>query len=99
MATLLFFVISIVFIGLGLPDSVFNAAWPSISDSLGLVETDAIYIFASVGLGTVLSSLLASKLVGRFGTAFVSAITTMFMAICIVCLLGIWSDEKQNLGS
>lgn len=84
MATLLFFVISIVFIGLGLPDSVFNAAWPSISDSLGLVETDAIYIFASVGLGTVLSSLLASKLVGRFGTAFVSAITTMFMAIILI---------------
>ena len=21
--------------------------------------------------------------------------TTMFMAICIVCLLGVWSDEKQ----
>lgn len=84
MATLLFLVISIVFIGLGLPDSVFNAAWPAISDNLGLLDTDAVYIFACVALGTVLSSLLASKLVGKFGTALVSAITTVFMAIILI---------------
>ena len=84
MATLLFFVISIVFIGLGLPDSVFNAAWPSISDNLGLLDTDAIYIFTCVALGTVLSSLIASRLVGKFGTALVSAVTTVFMAIILI---------------
>ena len=37
MATLLLIVIYIAFIGLGIPDSLFGAAWPAIYTELGLV--------------------------------------------------------------
>lgn len=80
MATIVFIIISFIFVGLGLPDSVFNAAWPSISNELGVAETDAIYVFVCLAVGTTLASLVASQLVGRFGTATVSSITTLLMA-------------------
>ncbi|MBP3667294.1 MAG: MFS transporter [Clostridia bacterium] len=85
MATLLLIVIYICFIGLGIPDSLFGPAWPVMSGEFGLPISTAGLITPYFCLFTVISSLFSDKLINRFGTGRVTAISTM---LTVVGLLG-----------
>ena len=84
MATLLFIVISLVFVGLGLPDSLFGAAWPDIYSDLNLPISYANYVTTLISVGTVLSSLFASQLVAKLGTGLVTALSTLLTTIMLL---------------
>lgn len=84
MATILFVVISLVFIGLGLPDSLFGSAWPAIYANLNLPISYANFVTTLISVGTVLSSLFASKLVAKLGTGMVSCLSTLLTTIMLV---------------
>ena len=84
MATVLFVAICIIFVGLGLPDSVLNSAWPAIYDELNLPFSYANFITVLVSLGTVISSLFASRLIGKFGVGRVTFVSTLFSALCLL---------------
>ena len=58
MATLLLVVIYISFIGLGIPDSLFGAAWPAIYGEFSLPISMSFRLF-----GALLSGLLVTELV------------------------------------
>ena len=75
MATLLLIVIYIAFIGLGIPDSLFGAAWPAIYTELGLPVSWANFVTMLISGGTILSSLLSARLINRFGTAAITAVS------------------------
>ncbi len=83
MVTILFVAICIIFMGLGLPDSVLNSAWPAIYAELNLPFSYANFITVLVSLGTVLSSLFAAKLIGKFGVGKVTFVSTLFSALCL----------------
>ena len=85
MATLLLIVIYICFIGLGIPDSLFGPAWPVMSGEFGLPVSTAGLITPYFCLFTVISSLFSDKLINRFGTGRVTAVSTM---LTVVGLLG-----------
>ena len=85
MATLLLIVIYICFIGLGVPDSLFGPAWPVMSGEFGLPISTAGLITPYFCLFTVISSLFSDKLINRFGTGKVTAVSTM---LTVVGLLG-----------
>ncbi len=77
-------VIFLSFIGIGLPDSILGVAWPIMYRELSLPISFAGYITITVSLGTVISSLLASRLVKRFGTGLVTAVSTLLTAVAIL---------------
>ncbi len=83
MLATLFVVILITFIGVGLPDSVFGTAWPAIYTELGLPISLAGYISAVVSVGTIISSLLSTKLIKRFGTGLVTAVSTLLTVLAL----------------
>ena len=83
MVTILFVAICIIFMGLGLPDSVLNSAWPAIYAEINLPFSYANFITVLVSLGTVLSSLFAAKLIGKFGVGKVTFVSTLFSALCL----------------
>ncbi|MBE7081296.1 MAG: MFS transporter [Clostridiales bacterium] len=83
MVTILFVAICIIFMGLGLPDSVLNSAWPAIYAELNLPFSYANFITVLVSLGTVLSSLFAAKLIAKFGVGKVTFVSTLFSALCL----------------
>ena len=85
MATLLLIVIYVCFIGLGIPDSLFGPAWPVMSGEFGLPISTAGLITPYFCLFTVISSLFSDKLINRFGTGKVTAVSTM---LTVVGLLG-----------
>ncbi len=83
MATLLLLVIYIAFIGLGIPDSLFGAAWPAIYTELGLPVSWANFVTMLISGCTILSSLMSARLINRFGTAAVTAVSTALTAAAL----------------
>ena len=84
MSTLLLIVIYIAFIGLGLPDSLFGTAWPAIYTDFVLPISYGSFISVTVSCGTVVSSLLSARLIRKFGTNRVTAISTLLTAVALI---------------
>ena len=81
MATLLLIIIYICFVGLGIPDSLFGPAWPVMSAEFGLPVSVAGLMTPYFCIFTVISSLFSDKLINRFGTGKVTAVSTLLTAI------------------
>lgn len=82
---LLLLVIYLAFISLGLPDSLLGSAWPVMFEDLGVPLDYAGIISMIVAAGTVVSSLLSGKLIGKFGVA---AVTTFSVLMTAMALMG-----------
>ena len=85
MFTALLVIIYIAFISLGLPDSLLGSAWPVMHMDLGAPLSFAGVISMIVSCGTVVSSLLSTRLIARFGTA---RVTVVSVAMTAAALLG-----------
>ena len=81
MATLLLIIIYICFVGLGIPDSLFGPAWPVMSGEFGLPVSVAGLMTPYFCVFTVISSLFSDKLINRFGTGKVTAVSTLLTAM------------------
>ena len=68
MFTFLLVATYIIFIGLGLPDSVLGAVWPQIQAEYAVPLSMAGIFSTIVSLGSILSSLYTSKLISKLGT-------------------------------
>lgn len=84
MTTLLVIIIFITYIGLGIPDSLFGTAWPAIYTEFDLPMSYSNFVTGLLYTGTIVSSLLSSRLVNKFGTALVTAFSTALTAIAIL---------------
>lgn len=84
MATLLLIVIYIGFIGLGIPDSLFGAAWPAIYADFQLPVSYNSFVSLTCSVCTLLSSLVSSRVINRFGTAKVTAVSTAITAAALL---------------
>lgn len=85
MTTVLLIIIYIAFIGLGLPDSLFGTAWPAIYAEFSLPFSLGSIITVVMTCGTICSSILSARLIARFGTGKVTAVST---ALTVLALLG-----------
>lgn len=80
----LLIIIYVSFISLGLPDAVLGSAWPVMHVSLGLPLWSAGVIAATTSMGTVISALLSTKVIARFGTGKVTLISVLMTAVALV---------------
>lgn len=84
MAFLLLVVIYIAFIGLGVPDSLIGTAWPAVYREFAVSPSLVSCITLLISGCTVLSSMLSSGLLNKFGTAKVTAFSTAMTAISLL---------------
>lgn len=84
MTTLLLIVIYVSFIGLGLPDSLFGAAWPAIYSDLGLPKDYANFVTIIISIGTALSSFFSARLINKFGTKTVTLLSSAIIALSLL---------------
>lgn len=82
--TALLIVIYIVFVSLGLPDSLFGASWPVTHLDLGVDENFASYYGIITGVCTGGVSFIAGKMLRKFGTAKVTLVSTFLTAAALV---------------
>lgn len=85
MVTLLLIIIYLAFIGLGLPDSLLGSAWPVMKLELNATTEMAGIIPFVVSLCTVASSLLANKLLYKFGTGKVVIGSILSTSLALFC--------------
>lgn len=84
--TALLFVIYIVFVSLGLPDSLFGVSWPVVHTDFSVPESFASLYSIITGVCTGGVSFVSGKMLRRFGTAKVTLFSTL---LTVIALLGI----------
>jgi fucose permease len=83
-STILLIIIYLSFISLGLPDSLLGSAWPSMYGGLNVPLHYAGYISMIIAGGTVISSIFSEKLIRRFGTGIVTALSVLMTAAALL---------------
>lgn len=76
-------IIYIAFISLGLPDSILGSAWPSMRGDMHAHIALAGYIAMAAQTGTIVSSLMSTRLLSRFGTGKVTSISVALTAFAL----------------
>ena len=84
MATLLLIIIYLAFIGLGLPDSLFGTAWPAIYPEFNLPFSTGSIFTVIMTCGTITSSLFSSRVIAKYGTSKVTAVSTAMTAAALL---------------
>ena len=84
MFTALLVIIYVSFISLGLPDSLLGSAWPAIQKSLEAPLPFAGVISMIVSCGTVISSLMSTRVIRRFGTGRVTLVSVAMTAFALL---------------
>jgi fucose permease len=81
---LLLVLIYLSFISLGLPDSLLGSAWPAMYGPLKVPLQYGGVISMIVAGGTVFSSIFSAKIIGRFGTGRVTALSVLITAAALM---------------
>ncbi len=81
---LLLIIIYVIFISLGLPDSLYGAAWPVMHKSLNLPESTAAVFSVIVAASTASMGFYSGKLIRKYGTAKITAYSIVLTIIGIV---------------
>ena len=83
-STALLMMIYLSFISLGLPDSMLGSAWPAMNVSLNAPLWGAGLVQMLISFCTILSSLNSAKLIRRFGTGKLTAISVATTALALL---------------
>ena len=83
-STALLMLIYLSFISLGLPDSMLGSAWPAMSVSLNAPLWGAGLVQMLISFCTIISSLNSAKLIRRFGTGKLTAISVATTALALL---------------
>ena len=81
---ILLLIIYLAFISLGLPDALLGSAWPVMHLELNTTIEFAGVIAMTIFGGTILSSLLTSRIMRRFETGKVVAVSVAMTAVALV---------------
>ena len=85
MASLLLMVIYLVFISLGLPDSLLGSGWPTMQTTFGVPSSYAGYVSMTISFMTIISALLSARMMRRFHTKWIIVVS---IALTVLGLLG-----------
>lgn len=77
-------IIYMAFISLGLPDSLLGAAWPTMRVDLNAPISMAGAVAMVCSAGTIVSSLMSTRMINRFGTGKVTMLSTALTALALV---------------
>jgi len=84
MYLLLLSLIYLAFISLGLPDALLGSAWPTMYPVLKVPVSYAGIISMIIAGGTIVSSLNAGRLISKFGTGIVTAVSVAMTAVALI---------------
>jgi fucose permease len=83
-ATVLLVIIYLAFISLGLPDALLGASWPVMQPEFGVPFGFAGLVSVVISGGTIVSSVVSSRVLRRFGTGKVTAVSVGATALALV---------------
>lgn len=91
MGSLLLVVIYLIFISLGLPDSLLGSGWPTMQAAFAVPSSYAGFVSMSISCMTVISALLSPRMIRRFHTKWVVIVS---IGLTVLGLLGFSVSEQ-----
>ena len=85
MGSLLLAVIYLIFISLGLPDSLLGSGWPKMQVVFGAPSSYAGYVSMTISFMTIISALLSPRMIRRFHTKWIVIVS---IGLTVLGLLG-----------
>ena len=85
MGSLLIAVIFLIFISLGLPDSLLGSAWPTMQVDFAVPSSYAGYVSMTISAMTIISALLAPRLIRLVHTKWIVVVS---ISLTVIGLLG-----------
>ena len=85
MYSLLIAVIYLIFISLGLPDSLLGSGWPTMQVAFGVPSSYAGYVSMSIAFMTVISALISPRMIQKFHTKWIVIVSIL---LTVLGLLG-----------
>ncbi len=85
MYSLLLAVIYLIFISLGLPDSLLGSGWPTMQAAFDVPSSYAGYVSMAISFMTIISALVSPRMIRRFHTKWIVIVSIM---LTILGLLG-----------
>ena len=77
MYSLLLAVIYLIFISLGLPDSLLGSGWPTMQVAFGVPSSYAGYVSMTISFMTIISALISPRMIRRFHTKWIVIVSIM----------------------
>ena len=84
MGSLLIAVIYLIFISLGLPDSLLGSGWPTMQVYFGVPSSYAGYVSMTISFMTIILALMSPKLISRLHTKWI-VICSILLTIFGLC--------------
>jgi len=81
---ILLVIIYLAFISLGLPDSLLGSAWPAMRAELGAPVSTAGWLAMTISVCTIISSLFSNRIITRFKTGKVTAVSVAMTAVALL---------------
>lgn len=85
MGSLLLVVIYLIFISLGLPDSLLGSGWPTMQIDFGVPSSYAGFVSMTISCMTVISALVSPRMIRRFHTKWIVIVS---IGLTVLGLLG-----------
>ena len=85
MGSLLLAVIYLIFISLGLPDSLLGSGWPVMQTDFGVPSSWAGYVSMTISFMTIISALLSPRMIRSFHTKWIVIVSIL---LTVLGLLG-----------
>ncbi len=80
MGSLLLAVIYLIFISLGLPDSLLGSGWPTMHAAFGVPSSYAGYVSMTISFMTIISALLSPRMIRKFHTKWI-VVVSIFLTV------------------
>ena len=84
MAIILLLLIYLIFISLGLPDSILGSSFPAIAENLSISVDQAGYISMVICVCTIISATFSDKLISKIGTKWTVSISIILTVIGLI---------------
>ena len=77
MVSLLLAVIYLIFVSLGLPDSLLGSGWPVMQIAFGVPSSYAGYVSMAISFMTIISALISPRMIRRFHTKWIVIVSIL----------------------
>lgn len=84
MYSLLLAVIYLIFVSLGLPDSLLGSGWPTMQLSFGVPSSYAGYVSMSISFMTIVSALISPWMIRKFHTKWIVIVSVLLTAMGLI---------------
>ncbi len=84
MYSLLLAVIYLIFISLGLPDSLLGSGWSTMQAAFGVPSSYAGYVSMSISFMTIISALLSPRMIRRFHTKWIVIVSILLTVMGLI---------------